>query len=53
MSYVLIIGVKSDIAKATARGYATNGYDLYLAGRNDTELQVLATDLNVRTGINA
>ena len=31
MSYVLIIGAKSDIAKATAREYVKHGYDLYLA----------------------
>ena len=30
MSYILIVGAKSDIAKATAREYAKNGYDLYL-----------------------
>ena len=27
MSYVLILGAKSDIAKAVARKYAENGYD--------------------------
>ena len=33
MSYVLIIGAKSDIAKEIAREYAKNGYNLYLASR--------------------
>ncbi len=49
MSYVLIVGAKSDIAKATAREYAKNGYDLYLAGRNISELENLANDIRVRT----
>ena len=49
MSYVLIVGAKSDIARATAREYARHGYDLYLAGRNITELKELATDITVRT----
>jgi short-subunit dehydrogenase len=49
MSYVLIIGAKSDIAKATAREYAKNGYDLYLAARNVDELKEFAQDVITRT----
>jgi short-subunit dehydrogenase len=49
MSYVLIVGAKSDIAKATAREYAKNGYDLYLAGRNVEELKEFAQDVTTRT----
>lgn len=49
MSYVLIIGAKSDIAKATAREYAKNGYDLYLAARNVSELEAFAQDVITRT----
>ncbi len=49
MSYVLIIGAKSDIAKATAREYAKHGYDLYLAARNVNELEEFANDVTVRT----
>jgi len=49
MSYVLIIGAKSDIAKATAREYAKHGYDLYLAARNSTELEEFAKDVITRT----
>ncbi len=49
MSYVLIIGAKSDIAKATARAYAKNGYDLYLAARNVSELEEFAQDVITRT----
>ena len=49
MSYVLIIGAKSDIAKACAREYAKHGYDLYLSGRNISELDDFVQDLRVRT----
>jgi decaprenylphospho-beta-D-erythro-pentofuranosid-2-ulose 2-reductase len=49
MSYILIIGAKSDIAKATAREYAKHGYDLYLAARNVDELSEFANDVTVRT----
>ena len=49
MSYILIVGAKSDIAKAIAREYAKNGYDIYLAGRKIDELEEFATDLRVRS----
>ena len=49
MSYVLIIGAKSDIAKAVAREYAKNGYDLYLAARDTQELEEFAKDVIIRT----
>lgn len=49
MSYVLIVGAKSDIAKALAREYAKQGYHLYLSARNSHELTDFATDLRVRT----
>ena len=45
MSYVLIVGAKSDIAKAIAWVYARHGYDLYLAARNAGELQAFAGDI--------
>jgi len=48
MSYVLIIGATSDIAKAVAREYASHGYDLYLAARNPEALESLAADIHVR-----
>lgn len=34
MKYVLIVGAKSDIARAIAERFAKEGYNLYLAGRN-------------------
>lgn len=51
MSYVLIIGAKSDIAKEVAREYAKNGYDLYLAARDAKSLEGLANDIKIRSNI--
>lgn len=51
MSYVLIIGAKSDIAKEVARTYAKNGYNLYLASRASSELEDLKQDIEVRSGV--
>lgn len=52
MPHILIIGAKSDIAKAIAIKYAENGYDLYLAARNSKELEAFAQDIHVRTDKN-
>jgi short-subunit dehydrogenase len=49
MSYVLIVGATSDIAKATARVYAKNGNDLYLTARHMADLEDFAIDIRVRT----
>ncbi len=49
MSYLLIIGARSDMAKALARKYSENGYDIYLAARNAEQLLPLARDLQVRS----
>lgn len=49
MSYILIIGARSDIAKAVARKYAEHGYDIYLAARNADQLQPFAEDLKLRS----
>jgi len=51
MSYVLIVGAKSDIAKEVARVYAKNGYNLYLGARNATELKDFAHDVEVRSSV--
>lgn len=48
MKGVLVIGAKSDIAKAVAREYAQNGFDLILAGRAIRELDGFANDLKIR-----
>lgn len=49
MSYILIIGAKSDIAREVARKYASAGYDLYLAARSSVDLDPLANDIKIRT----
>lgn len=49
MPYLLIIGAKSDIAKAAAIEYAKNGFDLYLAARNCQVLTNFAQDLQIKT----
>ncbi|MCT7466710.1 SDR family oxidoreductase [Aliarcobacter cryaerophilus] len=51
MSYILIIGAKSDIAKEVARVYAKNGYDLYLASRQSEDLKDLANDIKIRSNV--
>lgn len=51
MSYVLIVGAKSDIAKELARTYAKNGYNLYLAGRDIDTLEPLVDDIKTRANV--
>lgn len=46
--YVLILGAKSDIAKALAHEYAKNGYALYLAARDTEALKPEVSDLAIR-----
>jgi len=48
---VLILGANSDIAKALARIYASNGFDLCLAAREIEGLQAFAADLTTRSEI--
>ncbi len=45
---VLILGATSSIARATADSLAAKGYPLYLAGRELSELERLASDLQIR-----
>ncbi len=52
MGYVLVIGAKSDIAKAIAQVYAKNKHDLYLAARNSRVLKDLAEDTKIRNNVN-
>jgi len=51
MSYVLIIGAKSDIAKEVARVYAKNGFSLYLAAREIETLSGFANDIKLRNSV--
>lgn len=48
MDYILIVGAKSDTAKALAREYASHGYGLYLASRNSDDLTDFVSDLEIR-----
>lgn len=50
MPTMLILGATSDIARATALAFASDGWDLRLAGRNQEELRRIATDIQVRSG---
>ena len=50
----LILGAKSDIARAIAHVWAENGYDLYLAGRKAaTEIALEVSDISIRHGVTA
>jgi len=49
MSYVLIVGATSDIARATAGLYAEHGYDLYLAARDVGSLKEFARNVAIET----
>ena len=51
MGYLLVLGARSDIAKAVAHEFAQNGYNLYLAARESQLLNNFAKDLIVRYGI--
>lgn len=48
MGHVLILGAASDIARALAYQYASQGYSLTLAARNSTRLTDLVSDLQIR-----
>ncbi|MBV6644180.1 MAG: SDR family oxidoreductase [Cyclobacteriaceae bacterium] len=50
MSYILILGAKSDVAKALAKEYAELGYNLYLMSRKVSDLELFANDLKIRSG---
>jgi len=47
---VLILGATSAIARATAAAFAARGDSLYLASRDEEELQRIAADLRLRYG---
>ena len=52
--HALILGAKSDIARAIARQFAEHGYHLYLAGRKASQsLAADASDLAIRYKISA
>ncbi|MEW5692083.1 MAG: SDR family oxidoreductase [Candidatus Hydrogenedentota bacterium] len=53
MSWLLVLGAKSDIARATARRFAIAGFNIYLAARNSDFLDIEIKDLEVRYKIKA
>lgn len=52
MNKILIIGATSAIAQAVAKIYATQGNKLFLIGRNETRLKIIADDLTARSSHN-
>jgi short-subunit dehydrogenase len=48
---VLILGATSAIARATAVGFASRGATLFLASRDEEELQRIAADIRLRYGV--
>lgn len=51
MSWLLVLGAKSDIARACAHEFAGHGFKIILAGRNQKELMDDAHDINLRFGV--
>lgn len=51
MPTVLILGANSDIGRALARKYASQGYNLQLAARNSENLQPVCSDVSIRNQI--
>ncbi len=50
---LLVLGATSDIARAVAHRYASEGWDILLAGRKTEILFRDAADLRIRYGVNA
>ena len=50
---ILILGARSDIARACALEYARHGYDVRLAARDPADVQADATDIALRHGVSA
>ena len=49
---ILIIGAKSDIGLSVAYKFASEGYDLQLAARNFSDVNLIVNDIKIRYGIN-
>jgi decaprenylphospho-beta-D-erythro-pentofuranosid-2-ulose 2-reductase len=52
-STILILGARSDIARAVAHRYAAEGWDVMLAARNSSRIEADCKDLRNRYGIEA
>lgn len=53
MNWLLILGARSDIAKAIAHIFAQKGFNIYLAARNHQELERDIKDFEIRYHIKA
>lgn len=53
MGYLLILGANSDIAKALAEKYASNGYDIYLSDKNTEDIEETRRHITETYGVNA
>jgi len=53
MAWILILGARSDIARAVAHRFAREGFNIYLAARRHEELAADEADLQIRYGIQA
>lgn len=53
MPNLLILGATSDIAAECAKKFASNGYDIWLAGRNLEAIKVQAADIEIRYPVKA
>lgn len=49
--HLLVLGASSDIAAACARKFAERGFSVTLAARNVDSVTPLATDINIRYGV--
>jgi short-subunit dehydrogenase len=49
MPSILILGATSDMGFAIARAFATHGYDVQLAARNEQQLSAFQSDLQIRS----
>ena len=48
---VLILGARSDIARAVAHKFASEGYSIQLAARNSQDLDLVKKDIEIRFGV--
>lgn len=51
--WLLVLGAKSDIAKAVAHKFADNGFNIYLSARSHIDLENDAKDIEIRHGVKA
>lgn len=52
MASILILGANSDMGRALAQKYSSQGHDLQLAARNPEDLRSLSADVSIRYKVN-